>query len=146
MSTVTFRKKLISLEKHKQRIISELLSIKIMLQGSLVHIHTKCGKDNCWCKDSKGHPHTRVTWHEKERTITRKAPKQHLDWIKGMINNYHRFRSLRKKLISLEIKTKKILDCLEIELIHKARRSEVFSPANRQDRNKTSISVPKRSK
>jgi len=144
MSIAKYRNKLLNVEKQKSRIISELLGVEMMLRGSFVRIHTKCGKDNCWCKDKKGHPHTRITWSEKGRTITRKVPRQHEDWIQEMIHNYHRFRSLHRKLIDLETETKQLLDDLENVLIDTTRRGKDSLATNKQNRSKTSALASKK--
>lgn len=138
MSNKKYTPQLNKLLERKNNIISQLLNTKIMFRGSLVHVHTKCGKDNCHCKNGKGHPHTRVSWRENGKNVTRKAPKQHLDWIKKMIDNYQKFRTLRKELKDINSKIKQILDCLQTELINKARKDEIFLPAKKQNRNKNS--------
>ncbi len=139
MSTGKSTKKILNVEKEKRRIISKLLSVDMMLRGSYVHIHTKCGKDNCWCsKAKKGHPHSRITWSERGRTITRRVPRKHKDWIQEMLQNYRQFRSLRRRLVDLETETKKLLDVLENELVKKTRGSKIFSGTNTQNRRKTS--------
>jgi len=134
MSSAKTRKKLLSIEKRRGLILSKLFEVGRMLRGSYALVYTKCGKDNCWCKDEKGHPHPRITWSEKGRAMTRKVPREHIAWIRKVTDNYRKFRSLRRKLVGLEYETKKLLDILENDMIEKTRKGKSFLEINLQNR------------
>lgn len=138
------RKKLLSAERERSCILSELLNVRIMLRGSYALVYTKCGKDTCWCKQGNGHPHPRITWSEKRQGITRKVPRDQIAWVRQVTDNYRQFRSLRRKLISLEVESKKLLDDLENSLIERTRRGRSFLETNVRNRRKNSRLVPKK--
>jgi len=127
------RKKLLISEKQRKLILSKLLDVDTMLRGSYAPIYTKCGKANCWCKNQKGHSHSRITWSEKGQPVTRKVPHEYIAWIREVTKNYRQFRSLRRKLVSLEAESKKLLDILENELIERTGRGKSFLEINRRN-------------
>ena len=137
-------KKIVGLESQRKRIISELLNVPIMLRGSYALVYTKCGKDNCWCKHEGGHPHHRITWREKGQGVTRKIPQDYLAWVQEVTKSYRQFRSLRRKLVTLEATTKKSLDAYEHDLIQSTRTAKNFLAVKPQNRNKNSVAVPKK--
>ncbi len=115
----------------------------MMLRGSYALVYTKCGKDNCWCKQNMGHSHSRITWSEKAQAVTRKVPSEYIPWVREATDNYRQFRSLRRKSVSLHNETKNLLDTLENELIEKTRLGKNFLMINSQIRRKTSLSSSK---
>ena len=108
-----YRIELLRREQERSRILSELVSVKRMLNGSYAMIYTKCGKENCRCKNEKGHPHSRITWSQKGTGFTRKVPLDQIAWVQKVTQNYRNFRSLRRQLNSLELDSKKLLDKIE---------------------------------
>ena len=144
VSSKKYRKKLLRTEDERSLIISKLMDVDVMLRGSYALIYTKCGKDNCRCKDKAGHPHSRITWSEQGQGVTRKVPREYIDWIKEVTNNYRQFRLLRKKLVSLEAETKRLLDAYEKELIKSTRSGKCFLEIDTQNRKEKSPLVPKK--
>lgn len=120
------KKKIRDLENRRQKIIKELLSFDELLRGSAATVYTKCGRDNCWCKAGKGHPHTRITWTEKSKGYTRKLPKKELLWIKQVTDNYRRFQSLRRNLKKLEDQAKELQKKLADVLITDTRQTKDY--------------------
>ena len=116
------KKNIRDLEKERQQVLKELLNSKQLLRGSVATVYTKCGRENCWCKDGKGHPHTRITWSEKAKGYTRKVPKNEMSWIKKVTENYRNFRSLRRRLKELEASIKELQDKLEDILVSDTRK------------------------
>ena len=139
-----YRKKLLRVERERSRILSELLSVKSMLKGSYALIYTKCGKDNCWCKNEKGHPHSRITWSQKGKGFTRRVPLDQIAWVQEVTKNYRNFRSLRRKLNSLALDSKKLLDKIENDLTENTRKSKNFLEIKSQNRKKNPPAVPKK--
>ena len=144
MSSKKYRKKLLRAEEQRRLIVSKLLDVDMMLRGSYALIYTKCGKDNCRCKDKAGHPHSRITWSEQGQGVTRKVPREYIDWIQEATNNYRQFRSLRKNLVSLEAETKRLLDAHEKELIERTRSGKSFLEIDTQNRKGKTPLVPKK--
>ena len=120
------KKNIRDLEKERQQVLAELLNFKEMLRGSAATVYTKCGRENCRCKDGKGHPHTRITWTEKAKGYTRKIPKKEMPWIKKVTNNYRNFRSLRQRLKKLEADIKELQDELEDILVSDTRETKNY--------------------
>lgn len=137
-------RKLRAVEKHRSRILSELLRIRAMLRGSYALVHTKCGKDNCWCKEGKGHGHARLSWSEKGRGMTRKVPRNQIAWVEEVTDRYRHFRSLRRKLTDLAAETEQFLDAHQMELIERTRSYKLFLTSQGQNRRKNSPEVPKK--
>jgi hypothetical protein len=120
------RKILRGLERQRQKIVSELLCYDELLRGSFATVYTKCGKDTCWCKDGKGHPHSRLTWNEEGQGYTRKVPKDEIPWILEATEHYRQFRLLRRRLKELEARSKSILDQLEEQTVERTRKPKLY--------------------
>ena len=90
-------------EKQRQQTLSELFDLDDLVRGSLATVYTKCGKDNCRCKNGKGHPHARISWSEKGQGFTRKVPKDEIIWCQEKTENYRKFRSLKSKLKDVKV-------------------------------------------
>lgn len=115
------------LEKKRQVLLTSLLGVSRILRGSYVTVSTKCGRDNCWCNREKGgHAHSRISWSEKGQTFTRKVPKEDVVWIREVTKNYKEVRRMRRKLVELEIQSKRLLDALEVEWIEKTRKGKSY--------------------
>ncbi|MHA1549847.1 MAG: DUF6788 family protein [Alphaproteobacteria bacterium] len=120
------KKKIHELEKSRQKIVEEMLNFDELLRGSAATVYTKCGRDNCWCKDGKGHSHTRITWTEKSKGYTRKLPEKELPWIKQVTDNYRKFQSLRRKLKKLENQAKELQNKFADVLISDTRKTKDY--------------------
>ncbi|MFZ4572618.1 MAG: DUF6788 family protein [Bacteroidales bacterium] len=113
-------------EKQRQQTLSELFDLDDLVRGSLATVYTKCGKDNCRCKNGKGHPHARISWSEKGQGFTRKVPKDEIIWCQEKTENYRKFRSLKSKFNNLETNTKNLLNDLEDILVEGTRKDISF--------------------
>jgi hypothetical protein len=121
------KKRIKNAEKKRQSIISTLLDASSMLRGSYALVHTKCGRDNCWCnQEEKGHPHSRITWSEQGQGVTRKVPSEDIAWIQEVTSNYKEFRRLRRELLQLEDQIKMLFDAFEDDLIRKTRKGKSY--------------------
>ena len=138
------RKDLQRAEQERSQILSELLRMESLLRGSYALIHTKCGRDNCWCKDGKGHPHSRITWCQKGQGFTRKVPPDQIAWVREVTENYRNFRALRRRLLRLQADSKKLLDQIENDLIENTRIGKSFLETKPQNRKEKSRKVPKK--
>jgi len=118
--------KIKKLEKTRKEVISKLLKIKKMLRGSYCQINTKCGKNNCWCKDGPGHSHSRISWSENGHVITRKVPSMDIEWVKEVTKNYKEYRGMRKELMLIETEVKKYIDSREKNIVKEARRGKSY--------------------
>jgi hypothetical protein len=139
-------KALRDLERQRTRILSDLLATRAILRGSYARIYTKCGKDNCWCKEGKGHPHSRITWSEDGQGFTRKVPSDQVDWVREMTESYRTFRALRRELASLEKQGKRLLDAWEDHLVKTTRSNTDFLKAHGGNRKRERGNVSKRKK
>ena len=138
------RKTLLAVEKRRSRILSELRSIRTMLRGSYALVYTKCGKDNCWCREGKGHGHARLSWSEKGRGMTRKVPPDQIAWVQEVTARYRHFRALRQELTDLAAQTDQLLDAHQQELIERTRSHKLFLTSEGKNRKKKSPRVPKK--
>ncbi len=138
------RRKLLAVEKRRSRILSELRGIRAMLRGSYALVYTKCGKDNCWCKEGRGHGHARLSWSERGRGMTRKVPHDQIAWVQEVTARYRRFRALRRELTGLSAETEQLLDAHQAELIERTRSHKIFLTSEGQNRRKNSPRVPKK--
>ena len=81
-----------NLEKKRSLIMKEILSFRSMIPGAFKIVYCKCGKENCWCYQKKGHPFRRITWTENGLSKTKAIPQKDVDWIKEVTGNYRKFR------------------------------------------------------
>lgn len=138
------RNKLLDIERQRTRLLSDLLGMRAILRGSYAQVYTQCGKDGCWCKEGKGHPHSRITWHENGQGFTRKVPLDQIAWIREITDKYRTFRSQRRQLLRLEAQTKKLLDALENHLVQTTRSAKDFLKVCTPNRSKLAPRVPKK--
>ena len=123
MSSAKLKQNILVLQQRGRDLLDQLLQIQPLLRGSFTQVYTRCGKPNCWCAHSpKGHPHVRLTWSENGQLTTRKVPAQAAERVRELTGNYRQFRSLHRKLISLQPKMQKLLEQYEASLIAQARR------------------------
>lgn len=107
-------KKLHKLEEKRQRLILELLEAGAMLRGSFSTTQRKCGTKTCWCaKQAGGHPYDRITWSENGKNYTRSIPKDDIEWIKKLTDEYKRFRTARASLRIINSQIEKVLNDIE---------------------------------
>ena len=120
-------KKIKSLEKNRQEVFSEMLSMKKMVWGSFCLIYVKCGKKYCQCAaGEKLHPHRRMSWRENGKGISRAVPKEEYEWIEQMTDNYKKFRELRRQLNEIDEQMKSLLDVYEEEIVKKTRKGKLY--------------------
>ncbi len=129
------RRKILMAERRRKRIMSDLLKVDTMLRGSFAVVYTKCGKENCQCKNGKGHPHPRISWTEKGQGMTKSVPHDLVSWIQKVTSNYRRFRMLRRELVQVESENRNLMDLHESEVIELTKNAKGFwvpTPANRR--------------
>lgn len=120
-------KKIKSLEKKHQEILSELILMKKMVWGSFCLIHVKCGKKYCKCATGgELHPHWRMSWKENGKGMSRAVPKEERPWIAEMTNNYKKFRELRRQLNDVNEEIKTFLDAYEEDIVKKTRKGKLY--------------------
>ena len=133
MSTAPTRKKLLRLIARQSQLLEQLLHGPPMLRGSFSRVFTRCGKPTCWCAGSpKGHSHTRITWSENGRMITRKVPAEHVERVVELTGTYRKFRSQRRQILSLEAQMHDSLNRYEAALIGQTRKPLSFLRPNRE--------------
>lgn len=97
---------LLELEKERENLQKELLSIGEILNGTLSVRFQKCGKPNCACK-KKGHPghgpHHSLSYYDAsgKMVVRNYQPGTQLERIKQQIANYHQYKELNKKYIEV---------------------------------------------
>ena len=119
-------KKIQSLEKKRQKVLSELFLMKEMVWGSFCLIHVKCGKKYCQCATGKLHPHRRMSWRENGKALSRAVPKDEYEWIDEMTGNYRRFRELRRELNEINEEMNTLLDGYEEIVVKKTRKGKAY--------------------
>ena len=113
-------------EKQRQELILRLLKEDKMVRGSFCQIYVKCGTKSCWCASARGHPHKRMSWHEKGVSFSRAVPKEDYEWIEQMTNNFREYRKIRKEIRKIETKIKNLLDRHEEEIVKKNRKRKPY--------------------
>jgi hypothetical protein len=130
MSRPQRRKKLLRLLEQQRALIEQIAASPSMLRGSFTRVHTRCGKPSCWCAQSaRGHPHTRITWSERGRMLTRKVPPNQVQKVLEWTANYRRYRSLRRELRALQARIRDAADDLGQSICeHTANRLDYLRP------------------
>lgn len=113
-------------EERRQELLSCLFETKEMVRGTFCEIYVKCGKDNCWCKEGKGHLHRRMSIRENGKSHQRAVPKDEHVWIENMTNSYREFRNMRRDVIKLEKQIKSLLDQYEEQIVKKSKRGKAY--------------------
>lgn len=127
MSSSSSRSKISALLKRHSALVEDLLRTRSILRGSFTRVNTHCGKPNCWCaQGSEAHTHCRLTWSQEGGLITRKVPPEAINQVKELTRNYRKFRSGRRKLLSVEQKIRTALDTYEDRLIRQTSRPLSF--------------------
>ena len=121
MSTI---KKIQSVERRRARLLKKMLRADLMIRGALAETYRRCGKENCWCAEGKGHPYLRITWTEKGQAKTKAVRKQDLHWVARTTENYRKFRSLRSEMRKLNARLKCLLDVFEEEVIQRSKKQK----------------------
>jgi hypothetical protein len=119
-------RKLRALEKKRQSIMLELLSMNKMVWGSFCLIHVKCGTKGCQCATGKLHPHHRMSWRENGKDLSRAVPKEEYEWIEKMTGNYRKFKQLRKQLKELTGEMNTLLDTYVELVVKKTRKGKEY--------------------
>ena len=127
MSIPKIRQRLRRCRQQQTQLLEQLLAVPALLRGSFSRVFTRCGKPNCWCAQAdQGHAHTRITWSEAGRLITRKVPANQVDQIRQLTANYRRFRRLRRALLRVDAQLGEWLDQYEQQQIAKLRKRLPF--------------------
>lgn len=108
-------------EEIRAEILKRLFAIKNLMPGSYKEVYRKCGRYNCWCANSKGHPLKRITWTEKGKSYSKAVKQENVKSVKTAIEQYKCFVGLIKALNDSDIKTRKLLDEYLKEQIEKTR-------------------------
>lgn len=123
MSSSAARSKIALLLQRYGDLLQELLRTRSMLRGSFTRVSTRCGKPNCWCAQGpQAHTHCRLTWSQDGGLITRKVPSEAIEQIQELTGNYRKFRSNRRKLLTVEQKIRIALDTFEDALIRQTSK------------------------
>jgi len=90
----------------RETIRKEMNGIKEMLNGKVTERFQKCGKEKCICKTEghKGHgPHYSLSYFDENNKLSVRnfQPGKELKEIEQKIENYHKYKALNKKYISL---------------------------------------------
>lgn len=97
-----------------------------MVRGSFCQIYVKCGKKSCSCNAGKGHPHRRMSWHEKGKSFSRAVPQEDYEWIEQLTNNFRKYRRIRKAIAELEAEIRDLFDNHEDEVLRKSRKGKPY--------------------
>lgn len=94
-----------SLEARRDQLKQDILTLGNMRPGSLTQFYRKCGKPSCACARDGGPKHGpafQVTWKaEHQKTVAQSIPERFLETTRQQIDEYHRFRTLCKELVSV---------------------------------------------
>jgi hypothetical protein len=124
MSTL---KQIKALEKKRDTVLDRMLSVRSMVSGTYGKVYCRCGKKNCWCYHSKGHPYTRITWYEEGKSKTKSIIKKNIGWIRRVTQNYRDFKKDQKKIREYEERLKELLDTYLKEIIVKTRMKKGYN-------------------
>ena len=105
-------------------LLKKLLNEALMVPGTYGEVFVKCGKENCWCKEKKGHLFRRITWSENGVSKTKSIPEKDIPWIIEATRNYRIFRKMKRELLALESKIKLELHVWENKQVKKSRKKK----------------------
>ena len=120
-------KKIREKETKRQKLMLSLLDRKEMVRGSFCQIHVKCGTKSCWCNAKRlGHPHKRMSLHEKGKSFSRAVPKEDYQWIEEMTNHFREFRKAKKEIVKLEKEIKVLLNEYEESILESTKKGRPY--------------------
>jgi hypothetical protein len=104
-------------------IVEKMLSLSGMVRGSFGTIYRRCGKPTCWCVDlmKKGHPCTRLVWTDETGAKTRSIQKGDIQTVAEAVEQYRKFKQMRRQLRVEEEKLEELLNNFERETIKNNR-------------------------
>ena len=124
MSTL---KQIKALEKKRAYALDKILSINLMAPGSYRKVYCRCGKNNCWCYSSKGHPYSRITFSEDGRSRTKAIHENNIGWIKKVTKNYRDFKEGQKKIREYDARLFELLNKYLKEIIMQTRDKKEYN-------------------
>lgn len=83
--------------RRAQELRSQMRQIDLMLQASVVHRRTKCGKEGCRCTRGELHTAWSITYKEKGKTKTVRLDPEIHDEVISWAANWKKFRRLLKQ-------------------------------------------------
>lgn len=86
-----------------QNILEGILPARELLQGSVYELRTRCGKPSCHCAGPDGERHrtTVLSWSQGGKTQLRSVGPEDRARLRGLTQNYRRFRQARAQLVRL---------------------------------------------
>lgn len=138
-------KKILKIEEMRQKLLLELFSIREMVQGSFCLIYVKCGNKRCRCNHGELHPHYRMSMRRNGKQMSRAVPKDEYEWITKATENYRNFRTIVKKIVMLEDKSKKLINLYEKELVKRSSKGKAYLPIENEISGTKSEIVPENS-
>lgn len=124
MSTIIF-KKVLSLERKRQNLISQVLVDREMVRGSFCEIRFKC-KKTCNCNEGRGHTHKRMSLREQGKSYSRAVPREDYEWIQKMTDNFREYRNIRKELAKLDKGIHELLNQYEDGVVAKYKKGKPY--------------------
>ena len=119
--------KIKKLELERDNLMRDLIKTDQMIRGTYGVNHRRCGTSTCWCSSAKkGHPHNRITWSENAKSYTKVIPKEEIEWIKIVTENYKCFRNSRKRLREINEEIRSLLTELENQIIEKTKKRRKY--------------------
>jgi len=87
-----------SAERQARSRLTQLLSRRGFLRGSLLVRRMKCGKANCRCARGEGHESLFLVISENGRTRQLYVPKDWVSRVRLWVEDYHRARELMEEI------------------------------------------------
>jgi hypothetical protein len=91
--------------------VEEILALSGMMRGSFGAIYQRCGKPTCWCADTKekGHLCMRLMWSDGKSVKTRSIRDEERQIVKDAVEQYRKFKEIRRMYQAEEEKLDKLL-------------------------------------
>jgi hypothetical protein len=98
-----------------QRLIQQILALRLLLKGSVYELKSRCGKASCHCASPQGVLHSTpvLSWSQSGRTRLRSLRPQNRPRLRRAAEDYRRFRQCRARLVKLHRQVLRAVDRLE---------------------------------
>ena len=118
----SLRRQLGDLQQQIPLLLEAFLGRQSLLPGSLYILRRRCGKPSCHCARGERHSSTVLAYRGQggPRNLT-PTPEQ-LPAVRGLTDEYRRFRQARTQLLRLQRQVLKLIDRIEAQRVAEGQR------------------------
>ena len=91
-----------TLKERRGKIMGEMADLCGMLQGTIVKLYRRCGREGCRCREGKKHgPAYYLSTKEKGKTQMLYIPKERLGEARAAVREYKRLKGRLEQIIKI---------------------------------------------